>query len=112
MCKCDVRQRRKNGLRNKEQATVRTGDDATRHSERKPSLRIRYRNVLSRFTELAVAKDYLGMAGMEGAGQVFPVPSGTKVKVIDRGVITSEVRVMEGQHIGDSGFVPAEFVTK
>ncbi|QDT76354.1 DUF4339 domain-containing protein [Lacipirellula limnantheis] len=96
----------------KEQTTVSKGDDARLAVPGQSEVYVCVtESAFSRFVELAVAKDYLGMAEMELAGQVFTVPSGTKVKVIGRGFLKREVRVMEGQHIGGSGFVPQEFVT-
>ena len=56
------------------------------------------------YVKLAVAKDYLGMAKMESRGRLFRVPSGTKARVIDIGFEKREVRVMEGEHFGQSGW--------
>lgn len=55
--------------------------------------------------KLAVAKDYLGMAQMEIGGRLFRVPSGTKARVIEIGLEKREVRIMQGDHIGQSGWV-------
>jgi len=55
--------------------------------------------------KLAVAKDYLGIGLLEGAGRVFRVPSGTKARVIDSGFEKREVRIMEGPSFGRSGWV-------
>lgn len=60
------------------------------------------------FVKMSVASDFVGMAQMEVAGLLFRVPSGTKARVIDSGIGRRQVRIMEGQKIGASGWVPAE----
>lgn len=63
-----------------------------------------------RFLTLAVADDTLGIADMVMQGQAFLVPNGTKVKVIDSGFARREVRILEGEHFGRSGWVAYEFL--
>lgn len=62
------------------------------------------------FLKLAVAEDYLGMAGMEAAGRLFRVPSGTRACVIGTGFEKREVRIKEGAHSGRSGWVTHSLV--
>ncbi len=63
-----------------------------------------------RFVQLASAHDREGAAQMVLAGKLFIVPVGTRCRVIDPGVFTYEVRILDGAHQGQSGFVDAEFV--
>jgi hypothetical protein len=62
------------------------------------------------FIKLALAKDYLGMGQMEGAGKLFRVPSGTKARVVDSGFEKRQVRIMEGSSFGRSGWVTSTVV--
>ena len=62
------------------------------------------------FLQLAVAKDYLGMSQMEAAGRLFRVPSGTKARVIGTGFEKREVRIMDGENFGRSGWVTSSLV--
>ncbi len=62
------------------------------------------------FLKLAIAEDYLGMAQMEASGRLFRVPSGTKAHVIDTGFEKREVRIMDGEHFGRSGWVTSSLV--
>ena len=64
----------------------------------------------ARLTRLANAKDAIGFRQMFLSGQAFAVQSGTDVLVIDRGFLTSEVRILAGPHAGKSGFVPSDFL--
>jgi transposase-like protein len=64
----------------------------------------------SRLTQLCVAQDQLGIAEMLFDGRVMSVEVGTLVKVIDLGLFTTEIRILEGKHAGRSGFLPSEFV--
>lgn len=43
-------------------------------------------------------------------GRVLEVKSGTKAQLIKAGFIKHEVRILEGDHFGGSGFVPHEFL--
>lgn len=65
---------------------------------------------LDRLTKLSVANDSMGMAQMALAGQVLLVPDGTRAKLIDPGFLSHEVRVLEGDFAGRSGFIAAEFL--
>lgn len=58
------------------------------------------------------AKDDIGFAQLVQSGQVLMIPSGTRVKLIDAGVMSHTVRILEGDHFGESGWVPVEFVKK
>lgn len=62
-------------------------------------------------TKAAAAKDNEGMAELLLRGRVFSVPSGTRVRMIDIGLFKSEVRILDGDHYAESGWVPAEWVT-
>lgn len=64
-----------------------------------------------RATQLAVAKDITGISQMVLAGDIFTVPSGTQVRVISKDFPKTEVRIMDGDSVGLSGWVPYEFVS-
>jgi hypothetical protein len=67
---------------------------------------------LNRLIQLSVAEDNLGIAEMILSGQAWNVTSGTKVVVIDEGVLRSEVRIMDGPQRGKAGWVPSDFLKK
>lgn len=62
------------------------------------------------WTKACVAKDYVGMAQLEASGRVFTVPNGTKVLVIDSSFATRQVRVLAGNALGKSGWLPYEWL--
>jgi hypothetical protein len=66
--------------------------------------------VHDRMMKLVTAKDDVGLTDLVLSGLVYMVPSGTKVRLIDKGIFTSEVRILEGQHQNKAGLVIAEFV--
>lgn len=57
-----------------------------------------------------IAKDSIGILNLVNAKLAFIVQSGTKARIIDKGFLTSEVRILEGNHFGRSGFLPSEFL--
>jgi len=65
-----------------------------------------------RFATLAYANDTLGIADLVLQGQAFTVSSGTRVKVIDRGFERREVRIIEGESFGRSGWVTHTLVSE
>ncbi len=67
---------------------------------------------LDRFTDLANAKDTAGISQMILAGRILLVPTGTRCKVIDPGLMVYEVRVSEGKHAGRAVFVTREHVAR
>jgi hypothetical protein len=69
------------------------------------------KSALDEFAKDSVNKDTLGMAQLVENGGGYLVPQGTKVLVIDGTVATSEVRILEGDHIGAAVWVPYEFVS-
>jgi hypothetical protein len=60
--------------------------------------------------KLAVAKDIDGMEQMVLSGEAFYVDNGTKVRVIDQNVFSKEVRILAGDHSGEAGWTPTEFI--
>lgn len=71
---------------------------------------VRTKQGLDDYTKAAVNNDTLGMAQMIYDGEGFLAPDDTKVLVIDSGLGTREVRILDGKFIGQSGWVPMEFV--
>jgi len=65
-----------------------------------------------RFVKMAVANDTLGMSNLTAQGGAFLVPSGTRVRVIDRRLERREVRILEGPFAGRSGWVTSSSVVK
>ena len=65
-----------------------------------------------RIVELSVAKDTLGLAQLQLQGLMWTVPSGTRVCVISSGFLSDEVRILSGDHMGQSCIVASEFVSK
>lgn len=65
---------------------------------------------LDEFHKAVVAKDEYGINEMILGGSMLPVPSGTRVRVIDITMLTSQVRVLEGKYMGEAGWVDSSFV--
>jgi hypothetical protein len=63
------------------------------------------------FTEISVRRDFDGCARMVASGLVFDVDSGTRVRVTNAGLITSEIRILDGRHKDRKGIVAAEFLS-
>ena len=61
-------------------------------------------------TRSATAGDRAGYQSVFLAGRAFAVDQNTKVLVLDPGILTTEVRIMDGSFAGRSGLVPAEWV--
>ncbi len=91
---------------------VAVGDTAYLRSSADPILVPITKELFDRTMQLAVAQDTTGIAQLVLNGEVLSVKNGTQVKVIGEGFSSSEVRIMSGSHIGESGFVPNEFVSK
>lgn len=64
------------------------------------------------FMKSAIANDTYGMAKLVAEGQGFNVPVGTKVKVIDSEFGIRKVRILDGEHAMEDGWVPKEFIRK
>lgn len=62
------------------------------------------------WTKASVAKDYIGMADMESSGKVYTVKNGTKILVIDSKFGARQVRTLEGDNYGKTGWLPYEWV--
>ena len=71
---------------------------------------MRTKQGLDDYTKAAVNNDTMGMAQMIYDGEGFLASDGTKVLVIDSGLGTRQVRILDGKFIGQSGWVPMEFV--
>jgi hypothetical protein len=61
-----------------------------------------------RLTRLCTAKDEAGVAQLVLQGKVTVIQAGTRAKIIKRGFLTSEVRILQGDHAGESGIVDSE----
>ena len=60
----------------------------------------------------SVANDTIGIAQLVLEGRLFAVEDGTKVLVIDSTVGARQVRILEGELFGETGWLPMEFVVK
>lgn len=56
------------------------------------------------------ADDRKGLMDLYLAGRTYRVPSGTKVKVIERPWFKARVRILDGKHIGRDGWVSSDFL--
>ncbi len=63
-----------------------------------------------RVEQLFIAEDEIGVNQMLLEGRIWEVRSGTKCVVIRLRFLITEIRVLEGPHAGQSGWVPTEFV--
>lgn len=67
--------------------------------------------ILNEFVKAAVTKDVYGQNDiLLNDSNSFFVPAGTKVLVTDKTMTTVKVRILEGKRIGETGWVPTEFV--
>jgi hypothetical protein len=62
------------------------------------------------WSKVAAAKDHIGMLELLSAGKMFIVPAGTKVLVIDSSWAIREVRILEGDAFGRTGWLPYEWL--
>ena len=92
-------------------ATVNQGQNGYLHISDGQAISVmRTKQGLDDYTKAAVNKDTMGMAQMIYDGEGFLAPDGTKVLVIDSGLGTRQVRILDGKFVGQSGWVPMEFV--
>ncbi len=63
-----------------------------------------------RLTQLSIAGDYAGINYLVSTGKAILIPVGTKAKIIDRGLFTTEVRITSGPHTGRYGFVATDAI--
>jgi uncharacterized protein DUF4339 len=68
--------------------------------------------VYSRLTELAVAGDNSGIATLIAAGLTVTLPEGTRVRVIDLGFLTTEIKVESGTYAGRYFIVATENINR
>lgn len=64
------------------------------------------------FVDTLLSKDTIGLEQFLIDGRGFGVPNGTKVLVIGTGVGVRQVRVLEGERFGESGWLAVEYVSK
>ena len=57
-----------------------------------------------------LAKDEMGIAELLITGEAFGVAICTKAKVIDSAVGIRQVRILEGENLGKSGWLPYEWI--
>lgn len=67
---------------------------------------------LDQLSKLSHAKDKQGIAALMLTGNVWSVPSGTRCHVIDHGLLTYEVRLLDGARAGTACFVASDFVRR
>lgn len=87
-----------------------TGDIVTLSSGAKKVILATDTDSLSRLTQLSNAGDTEGALGLVLAGRAFLVDSDVQARIIDTGIFSSEVRILEGDQYGKSGWLPVEFI--
>jgi hypothetical protein len=65
-----------------------------------------------RLVQLQTANDNEGIARMALAGQVMLIEDGTKCRIIGIGFFSYEIRLLNGDYSGKSGFIPMEWVVR
>ena len=70
------------------------------------------KEAMDELTKSAVAKDSIGYAKVYSEGRAFQVESNTKILIIGMKVGSRQVRILEGDYYGQSGWVPYEWVVK
>lgn len=66
----------------------------------------------SEITKIFLANDMMGVGDFLLSGKGFAVTKGTKVLVIESAVGSRKVRILEGDQIGNAGWIAMEWVTK
>lgn len=99
-----------------EQAAARAKAEAEQHRDESRLVGDKYvfvaatKDDLNRLNKLCNAKDAEGISLMVLRGSVMAVPSGTRCRIISHGIMTCEVRILEGDYYPRSGFVASELV--
>jgi hypothetical protein len=70
----------------------------------------RSEDAFEKFLRASARGDRQGQMELALAGDIFLVPNGTKVLVLEYGFAKSEVRMLDGPSAGASGWVPREWV--
>lgn len=63
-----------------------------------------------RLYKLVLAKDGTGLAGLVSAGRVIRLSEGTRIKVIEPGIFSYEIRVLNGPHAGRSCLASSDWI--
>lgn len=63
------------------------------------------------FVDAAYAKDTLGVGALFVAGKIFDIKNNTQILIIDTDLYNAKVRILDGEQIGLSGWVPYEHLT-
>ncbi len=66
----------------------------------------------SEITKIFLANDMMGVGDFLLSGKGFAVTKGTKVLVIESAVGSRKVRILEGDQIGNAGWIAMEWVIK
>jgi hypothetical protein len=69
-------------------------------------------NSFEQVGKIAEAKDYVGLAALGAAGQTFIVDHNTAVLILDIKSNIVKVRVLEGERIGQAGWIYSKFIRK
>jgi hypothetical protein len=72
----------------------------------------RTKEVLDQVIKASTRNDTLGYSELVMTGMVFHVSSNTKVLVLDSTVYYKNIRILEGEYMGVSGWVPSEWVKR
>jgi hypothetical protein len=65
---------------------------------------------LNRFINYANADNPSGTESLVTNGQMFRVPSGTRVRIASGGLSQTKVEILEGAYAGQFGYVPSEWI--
>jgi hypothetical protein len=66
---------------------------------------------LNRFINYANADDPSGTENLVLNGQMFRVPSGTRVRIASFGLAQTKVEILEGTYVGKFSYVPSEWIS-
>ena len=98
-----------NGTKNTQKSFV--GSEARLYIENKEFIALAItKNSFDEFVNAAIANDSHGITNLIAAGKVFTVPSNTKILIVESSVGKAKVRILEGKNIGESGWVPKEWI--
>lgn len=93
-----------------EQPGVTTGTEARILVSDKEALIAVDEKALDELMKSFAAKDWQGVVELNVSGRVFPVPSHTKVLIIDQSFGKRKIRIDEGKQSGKTGWLPMEYL--
>jgi len=68
------------------------------------------KQALDDLSKAAIAKDSIGYAQIYLTGRAFQVPKYTKALILENTFTARKIRILEGEHITQTGWIPYEWI--